>query len=82
MIKIKSKEPKNVLGYKINCPDYNPCPLCYGCRSFDPSYYKCINLCGENIKYNICKTSKHRANLLAKMIKKTTINVNGDLLND
>lgn len=78
MIKIKSKEPKDVLGYQINCPDYQQCPLCYGCRSYDPSYYKCVNLCGRNIKHNVCKTDKHKENLLAKMIKRTIIHINDE----
>ena len=77
MINIKkAKTPQDVMGYKINCPDYHKCPLCYGCRSYDPSYYKCITLCGTNQKNNICNTIKHKDKLITKMIHKTTINLN------
>ena len=50
MIKIKSKKPQDVIGYQIQCADYHMCPICYGCRSYDPSYYKCIKLCGNKFK--------------------------------
>lgn len=81
MIKIKSKKPQDVIGYQIQCADYHMCPICYGCRSYDPSYYKCIKLCGNNLKNNVCNIKKHKDDLIVKMLTKTTINI-GDLIND
>lgn len=70
---MRQKIPQDVLGYQINCPDFCQCPICYGCRSYDPKYIKCLK-CGRKRK-NICDTSKHREDLLAKMITRTTINI-------
>ena len=68
------KSIDEVLGFQINCPDYEPCPLCYGCRSYNPEYYKCLE-CSKNKKKNLCDTSKHRDGALAKMlsIQKTAV---------
>ena len=60
---------QSTAGYKADCPDYNPCPLCYGCRNYDSSYYKCVMTCGGNAKYNTCDTHKHNDKALNLMIK-------------
>lgn len=71
---IKYKTPDSVKGAKIRCPDFNPCPLCYGCRNYDPSYYKCIMTCGGN-KNDVCNTSKHNDRALKLMIRRPEIAV-------
>jgi hypothetical protein len=62
----------DVRGWQIDCKWYTPCPLCYGCRAYDPSYKRCEK-CANETKQNICNTHKHRADLLAKMIQRETI---------
>lgn len=71
---MKQKIPQDVLGYQIRCPNYIKCPLCYGCRNYNPSYLKCAK-CNQNRKKNICDTNKHKENLIAKMITRETINL-------
>ena len=61
-------------GYKLNCPDYNPCPLCYGCRNFDSSRIRCQNRCETtNPKHNICDKKKHTEKGLSLMIKRPNL---------
>lgn len=69
----KQKTPADVMGVQINCPNYEMCPLCYGCRAYNPSYVKCLNRCGQNEKFHTCDTKKHRADLLARMITREKI---------
>lgn len=59
------KEKAN--GAIFNCPEYIKCPVCYGCRNYNPSYRACRELCGE--KKDSCDTKRHQANLLGKFYK-------------
>ena len=70
----KQKTVQKVRGYLINCPNFEPCPLCYGCRSYDSSVLKCQG-CAEYAKWNICDTKKHQARLLALMIAREVIDL-------
>lgn len=70
---MKQKTHHDVRGQRINCPDYEMCPLCYGCRAFNPKYAKCITCKEENAKQNLCKTERHRSDLLEKMITREKI---------
>lgn len=70
---MKQKTPDDVRGRKINCPYFVKCPLCYGCRAYNPKFVKCQTCKLENAKMNICKTEKHQPHLLEKMIKKERI---------
>ena len=64
------KTKYDTLGYQY-CPDYDPCPLCYGCRAFNPSRVKCQNLCEhDNPKFNICNKEKHTEKALSLMIRR------------
>lgn len=69
----KQKSQADVMGTLINCKDYEPCPLCYGCRAYTPNRVKCINKCGTDAKFNTCNVTKHRADLLARMITRERI---------
>lgn len=71
---MRAKTPQDPAGYD-KCPDFNPCPLCYGCRNYDPSYYKCIMICGGNVKYNTCDTHKHNDKALSLMIRPQEVNI-------
>lgn len=55
-------------GYKYHCILYEPCPLCYGCRAYDPSYKKCEH-CEENSRRDICDKKKHTEKALTLMLK-------------
>ena len=65
------KTRESVKGFKMRCPNYVSCPLCYGCRSYDPSYYRCLE-CGKN-KKNICDTHKHTDKALNLMIRRPVV---------
>ena len=67
------KRKEDVAGYIKSCPNFNPCPLCYGCRDYDSSYYECIN-CGKD-KKNICDTIKHTDKALNTMYKNKPVNI-------
>ena len=67
------KTPNDVEGVKKRCPSYEQCPLCYGCRNYNPARLQCVILCGSDKKRNICNTEKHQAKVLNKMIVKEAI---------
>ena len=60
-----------VKGFKNNCPNFNPCPVCYKCRNYDPSYYKCATQCSNEH----CNTSKHTDQKVGFLIKPQTITI-------
>lgn len=70
------KNPHDVRGMRIDCPDFEQCALCYGCRAFSSKYLKCLECKSENEKKNICRTDKHRADLVEKMVTKECIKLN------
>lgn len=72
---MKSKNPHDVRGRKIDCARFEACPLCYGCRAYNSRFIKCHKCRTENKKLNICNTQLHRADLIAKMITKEVIKV-------
>lgn len=61
-------------GAQHTCINYEPCPLCYGCRSYSSSWYKCRH-CEEDVKNNICDTRRHTVKLLSRMIRRQKLNV-------
>ena len=69
------KTKDDVAGYAYKCPDYEQCPLCYGCRNYNEKYLLCVELCGEDMKKNVCNTQRHKDNLIAKMITRETIEI-------
>ncbi len=71
----KNKRPEDVRGVRIKCPNFEQCPLCYGCRNFNSKYVKCVTCKFEGQKKNICDTKKHTAPLLSKMILKEKIEI-------
>jgi hypothetical protein len=74
---LKQKDPNDVRGVKINCPMFEKCPLCYGCRAFNPAYEECRTCEVDNKKKNVCNTDKHRSDLLARMITREVVVVKG-----
>ena len=65
---MKAKTLEAVKGFKTRCPDFSPCPLCYGCRNYDPSYYKCATIC-KGTKFDVCNKEKHTEKALGMMIR-------------
>lgn len=62
---------KNVAGEKFYCPEYIQCPICYGCRNYNPSLRMCRELCKE--KKDVCDMDKHQAELLGKFYAKKNV---------
>lgn len=64
---MKTKKDR-VKGYITDCLNYDPCPLCYGCRNYGV-LNKCENHCGDDLKTNACLNKKlHNETNFAKMI--------------
>lgn len=70
---MKAKVPSDVKGYDTQCPNFMQCPMCYGCRNYDPNIIKCVERCGGNMKQNVCNTQRHKEELIAKFITKEKI---------
>jgi hypothetical protein len=69
----KQKTRHSPAGFKVNCPDFDPSPLCYGCRNYDPSYYKCVVTCKPCLRENTCNKDVHTEKKLTLIIKPMTI---------
>jgi hypothetical protein len=69
------KTVHDVRGWQIDCINFHPCPLCYGCRNYDPSYKKCEKCAEENMKQNICNRTLHTEKALAMMIRPMRIDL-------
>lgn len=72
---MKQKSPHDVYGWQHDCPNFQQCPVCYGCRNYDSSVVKCYERCGGNMKKNVCNTQRHKDNLIAKLLTKETIHI-------
>ena len=70
---MRQKSVQKVYGYIRGCPNFEPCPLCYGCRAYDPKYVACENCRQAGEKYHLCNTAKHKSHLLDKMIQREVI---------
>ena len=67
------KTPKDTAGYQGNCPDYDPCPLCYGCRNAGLYPFTCDALCSGNAKINICNRELHTSANIGRMVRRQVI---------
>lgn len=66
-------------GARIDCPNFNPCRFCFGCRNYDASVIKCEECFLDDAKENICKTDLHTTKALNMMLKiKTTSHLGKD----
>ena len=63
----KQKTPHDVRGFIERCPEYHRCPICYGCRNFNPSVARCLE-CAKEKKKNVCDTKKHQADKIARLL--------------
>lgn len=79
------KKVSEVRGNRINCINYQVCPICFGCRAYDSRDPECL-ICfqegdtGGKRNFNVCDTNLHRSDLLNKMITKTTYKTNEQII--
>lgn len=72
----RSKTHHDVLGWQMNCLNYTMCPLCYGCRAYNPSYAKCQRCTADGKKkFNVCNTELHTEKNLSLMITREVIDL-------
>lgn len=76
------KQPSDVRGNKINCINFQMCPVCYGCRAYNSRDLECIECKSEddkrNKRYNLCNKELHEPWKINKLISKTKVNLNKD----
>lgn len=63
------KDWNTPLGAQMNCPNFDPCPLCFGCRSYSSSVNRCKKCYEDNKKQNICNRELHTETALSMMLK-------------
>ena len=66
-------------GYKHDCPDYDPCPLCYGCRNAGMHPNRCNTLCMDNPKKNVCNVELHTPENISKMVRRQIITLKEEI---
>ena len=67
-----AKQPNQVRGNIIHCPNYVSCCLCFGCRNYDSRLIECRQCYedgnrGGNRNFNVCNKNLHTENALNKM---------------
>lgn len=65
------KQPNQVRGNVIHCPNFVQCTLCYGCRNCDMRFNECRECHeqgkGGNRNFNVCNKNIHTEDALNKM---------------
>lgn len=59
----------DALGARNNCPNFDPCPLCFGCRNYTSYVIRCQKCKEDNQKDNLCKRDFHTERALSLMLK-------------
>lgn len=67
------KTIRDTEGYKHDCPGYDPCPLCYGCRNAGMYPDRCDILCMGNPKRNVCNRELHTSKNIGMMVRRQKI---------
>ena len=68
-----AKQPNQVRGNKIHCPNYVQCTMCYGCRNYDSRIIECRECFedgirkGQNRNFNVCNKQLHTEDALNRM---------------
>ena len=68
-----AKQPNQVRGNIIHCPNFVQCPLCYGCRNYDSRLNECRQCYeeghrpGQNRNFNVCNKNLHTEDALNRM---------------
>ena len=63
-----------VQGY---CSVFEECPLCYKCRSYNPSHVACQS-CVLKEEGSLCKRELHTPSVLSRMIRRERIDLDAD----
>lgn len=63
------KDWNTPLGAKKHCPNFDPCPLCFGCRNYSSAVKRCQECYEDNKKQNICNRELHTETALSMMLK-------------
>lgn len=69
------KTVRDTEGYRHDCAEFDPCPLCYGCRNYGMYPSRCDTLCMDNPKKNICNTALHTPMNIGRMVRRNQIKV-------
>lgn len=78
---MNQKQPNQVRGNRVQCINFSMCPLCYGCRSFNPRDPECV-ICkedgvdGSKRNFNVCDTNLHEAWKINNIVTKNSIEIN------
>lgn len=69
---MQAKQPNQVRGNRIHCPNYVQCTLCYGCRNYDSRITECRQCFeegnnGQKRNFNVCNKDLHTEEALNKM---------------
>jgi hypothetical protein len=66
----------NLPRHKVHtyCSDFQECPICYKCRSYDPAYEKCRNCVLTQEKLH-CNKQLHSEPVLEMMIRRECIEI-------
>lgn len=68
-----AKQPNQVRGNRIHCPNFVQCTLCYGCRNYDSRISECRQCLedgyspGQKRNFNVCNKELHTEDALNKM---------------
>lgn len=73
-INISKEDRLNLPRHLATCGRMEECPLCYKCRSFDPSQLECLR-CTLYIQKQICKKDVHTPSILNRMIAREVIDL-------
>ena len=73
------KTIRDTKGYKYDCPYYDPCSLCFGCRNAGIYPGRCDTLCMDNPKQNICNRELHTTKNISKMVRRPSIKITEDI---
>ena len=84
---MQAKQPNQVRGNKIHCPNYVQCTLCYGCRNYDSRIAECRQCfeegnTGQKRNFNVCNKDLHTEEALNKMKHTHVINLNNCIIKE
>lgn len=77
-----AKQPNQVRGNIIKCPNFVQCTLCYGCRNYDSRLVECRECHSDGVRpgqkrnFNVCNKEIHTEVALNKMKHTHRINLN------
>ena len=84
---MQAKQPNQVRGNKIHCPNYVQCTLCYGCRNYDSRITECRQCFeegnnGQKRNFNVCNKDLHTEEALNKMKHTHIIQLNNCIIKE